>query len=165
MRRGSFELTLVILFVAAAVASGQDSLVQAFVSDGSVNIEAYFDDTNVTIYSATLDSLSEVRTLTLSGGESKVVALPEGNYAAESNKPVRVLGQPVPEQPKMIVTPTPATAQPAIQNASAAATTAPPPPRIRPDTTPRPVVRFPTISVPLSPGPARTVSVSPQPPP
>ena len=116
MRRGSFGLTLVILFVVAAVASGQDTLVQGFVSDGSVNIEADFDDTNVTIYySATLDTLNEVQTLSLSGGESKTVALPEGNYALESNNPVRVLGQPLPEEPKLIVRPTPAVPQPGIQ--------------------------------------------------
>ncbi|NQT18923.1 MAG: PKD domain-containing protein, partial [Planctomycetes bacterium] len=120
MKLGTFGLASLILFAVATVASGQTSLVQDFVSDGSVDIEAYFDDTNVTIYSAALDALSEVETLALGGGESKTVALPEGNYALESNNPVRVLGQPAAEQPKLIVTPTGAMAQSAIQVADPA---------------------------------------------
>jgi len=116
MKLGSFGLASLILFAVAATASGQATLVQAFVSDGSVDIEADLDNTDVTIYySATLNTLNEVQTLSLSGGESKTIALPDGYYALESNNPVRVLGQPLPEEPTLVVAPTPAIAQTTIQ--------------------------------------------------
>ncbi|NQT21277.1 MAG: PKD domain-containing protein, partial [Planctomycetes bacterium] len=116
MKLGSFGLASLILFAVAATASGQATLEQAFVSDGSVDIEADLDNTDVTIYySATLNTLNEVQTLSLSGGESKTIALPDGYYALESNNPVRVLGQPLPEEPTLVVAPTPAIAQTTIQ--------------------------------------------------